>query len=120
MKIQVLDEKENPLLKRKEIIVSLDYNGKATVSKAELQKMLSEELKSSIDSIEISKIFSEVGIPKGRAWVKVWKEKKIPIYSEVKKEKAEKPKEEKPKEQKPEEKVEEAKPKEEKKEEVKE
>jgi ribosomal protein S24E len=103
MKIQVLIEKENPLLKRKEIIVSLDYDGKATVSKAELQKLLSEELKASIDSVEISKVFSEVGIPKGKAWVKVWKEKKVPIYSEVKKEKAEKPKEEKPKEEKKEE-----------------
>jgi ribosomal protein S24E len=103
MKIQVLIEKENPLLKRKEIIVSLDYDGKATVSKAELQKLLSEELKASIDSVEISKVFSEVGIPKGKAWVKVWKEKKVPIYSEVKKEKAENPKEEKPKEEKKEE-----------------
>jgi len=120
MKIQVLDEKENPLLKRKEIIVSLDYDGKATVSKAELQKAISEELKSSVDSIEVSKIFSEIGIPKGRAWIKIWKEKKVPIYSEVKKEKAEKPKEEKSEEQKPEKKVEEAKPKEEKKEEAKE
>jgi hypothetical protein len=48
-------------------------------------------------------------IPKGKAWVKVWKEKKVPIYSEVKKEKAEKSKEEKPKEEKKEEKKEEAK-----------
>jgi phosphosulfolactate synthase (CoM biosynthesis protein A) len=72
--------------------------------------MLSEELKASIDSIEISKIFSEMGISKGKAWIKIWKEKKIPIYSEIKKEKVEKPKEEKP----------EAKPKEEKKEEAKE
>ena len=107
MKVQVLNEKENPLLKRKEIIVSLDYNGKATVSKAELQKILSEEFKASIDNVEITKIFSEFGTPRGKAWIKIWKEKKVPIYSEVKKEKAEKPKEEKPKEEKKEEKKEE-------------
>jgi ribosomal protein S24E len=101
MKVQVLVEKENPLLKRKEIIVSLDYNGKATVSKAELQKILSEEFKASIDNVEITKIFSEFGTPRGKAWIKIWKEKKVPIYSEVKKEKAEKPKEAKPKEEKP-------------------
>jgi ribosomal protein S24E len=101
MKVQVLVEKENPLLKRKEIIVSLDYNGKATISKAELQKILSEEFKASIDNVEITKIFSEFGTPRGKAWIKIWKEKKVPIYSEVKKEKAEKPKEAKPKEEKP-------------------
>ena len=95
MKMRILNEKENPLLKRKEIIVSMDYDGKATISKAELQKMLSEELKTSIDSVEVTKIFSEFGTPRGKAWIKVWKEKKVPIYSEVKKEKAEKPKEEK-------------------------
>jgi len=103
MKVQVLVEKENPLLKRKEIIVSLDYDGKATISKAELQKILSEDFKASIDNVEITKIFSEFGTPKGKAWIKIWKEKKVPIYSEVKKEKAEKPKEEKPKEEKKEE-----------------
>ena len=119
MKVQILDEKQNPLLKRKEIIVSLDYNGKATISKAELQKILSEEFKVSMDSVEVTKIFSEFGTPKGKAWIKIWKEKKVPIYSEVKKEKAEKPKEEKSEEQKSEKKVEEAKPKEEKKEEAK-
>lgn len=97
MKIQVVTEKENPLLKRKEIIIALDYDGKATPSKAELQKLLAEHFKASVDSIEISKLLSEIGIPKGKAWIKIWKEKKVPIYSEVKKEKA---KEEKPKEEK--------------------
>jgi ribosomal protein S24E len=117
MKIDVIVEKENPLLKRKEVIVNLEFNGKATVSKAELQKMLSEEFKVNMDSIEISKILSEIGMPKGKAWIKIWNEKKVPIYSEVKKEKKGKPTEEAPKEspkeekpaEKPEEKQEEAK-----------
>jgi small subunit ribosomal protein S24e len=100
MNIQVITEKENPLLKRKEIIIALDYNGKATISRAELQKLIAEQFKASVDSVEIPKILSEVGIPKGKAWVKIWQEKKVPIYSESKKGKKEKPKEEK-KEEKP-------------------
>jgi ribosomal protein S24E len=92
MKIQVLVEKDNPLLKRKEVIVSLEYNGKSTISRAELQKMFSDEFKANIESVEISKILSEIGMPKGKAWIKIWKEKKVPIYSEEKKDK---PKEEK-------------------------
>jgi ribosomal protein S24E len=95
MRINVLVEKENPLLKRKEIIVSLEYDGKGCVSKADLQKMASEEFKANIESVEISKILSEVGMPRGKAWIKLWQEKKVPIYSEQKKEKAQKPKEEK-------------------------
>lgn len=103
MNIQVITEKENLLLKRKEIVIVLDYDGKSTPSKAELQKLLEEQFKASIDNIEISKILSEVGIPKGKAWIKIWKEKKVPIYSEIKKEKVEKPKEEKTKAEKKEE-----------------
>jgi len=111
MKFEVINEKENPLLKRKEILVRVDYEGGSTASKAELQKSLSEHFKADIASVEISKILSEVGLPRGKAWVKVWEEKKVPIYSEIKKE-AEKPVEAPKEEAKPEEKKEE--PKEEK------
>jgi ribosomal protein S24E len=119
MNIQVLVERENPLLKRKEVIVSLEYNGKATVSKAELQAMISKQFNADAESVEVSKILSEVGLPKGKAWVKIWKEKKVPLYASKKKkeEKAEEAKEEPKAEAKDEPKAEE--PKEEKKEEEK-
>lgn len=100
MRMQVLDEKENPLLKRKEVLIALDYDCKSTVSKAELQKMVSEELKASLDSVEITKIISEVGMPRGKAWVKLWKEKKVPNYSEMKKPKEGEAPKEAPKEEK--------------------
>jgi ribosomal protein S24E len=120
MKFKILEEKENPMLKRKEILMSLDYEGGSTPSKADLQKLLSEQLNANIESVEISKILSEIGRTRGKSWVKIWQEKKVPIYSEKKK-KEEKPKEvpkqeapkEIPKEEKPEQ------PKEEKKEEPK-
>jgi small subunit ribosomal protein S24e len=98
MDVKVVSEKENPLLKRKEIMVALDYDGKSTISKAELQKLISEQFKSGVDSVEITTIMSEVGSSKGKAWIKIWQEKKVPIYSEIKKEKTAKPKEEKKKE----------------------
>ena len=98
MKIEVVNEKENPLMKRKELLVSIDYDKGATPSKADLQKILSEQLKANIENIEISKVLSEFGLPKGKAWIKIWNEKKVPLYSEIKKEKPgkkEEPKEEK-------------------------
>lgn len=101
MDVQTVSEKENPLLKRKEIIVALDFEGGPTASKAMLQKLMSEHFKTGIDSVEIATIMSEVGSSKGKAWVKIWQEKKIPIYSETKKGKKETPKEEPKKEEKP-------------------
>lgn len=107
MKIEVISEKENPLMKRKELLVSIDYDKGATASKADLQKFLAEQLNANIENLEISKILSEFGLSKGKAWVKIWKEKKVPLYSEIKKEKPKKeeskpeaPKEEPKKEEK--------------------
>ena len=61
MKFKILEEKENPMLKRKEIVMSLDYEGGSTPSKADLQKVLSEQLNANIENVEISKIMSDVG-----------------------------------------------------------
>lgn len=114
MKFQIIEEKENPLLKRKEILISVDYEGGATPSKAYLQKSFAEHFKVGIEKVEVTKILSETGLAKGKALVKIWQDKKVPIYSEIKKEKAEKPveKKEKPKEEKPKETKEEPKGKE--------
>jgi ribosomal protein S24E len=98
MKIEIVSESENPLQKRREVIANLDYNG-ATTSKADIQKSIAEQFKVSMDNVEIKKILSEVGKSRGKAWIRIWKEKKIPLYSEIKKEKAAKSKEEKPKEE---------------------
>lgn len=85
MKFNVIEEKENPLLKRKELLLSIDYEGGSTPSKAEMQKILAEQLNANIENLEISKVLSEIGLTRGKAWVKIWEEKKIPLYSEAKK-----------------------------------
>jgi ribosomal protein S24E len=131
MKFDIIEEKENPLLKRKEILIRLDYEGSSTPSKAELQKLFADHFKANIENVEISKVLSEIGLTRGKVWIKIWKEKKVPIYSELKKEKKEekppepkkekqKPTEEKTEEEKPEEKKEEPKPEESKEEKVEE
>jgi ribosomal protein S24E len=120
VKFNVIEEKENPLLKRKELLLSIDYEGGSTPSKAEMQKILAEQLNANIENLEISKVLSEIGLTRGKAWVKIWEEKKIPLYSEAKKKakpeteqapaQETKPQEEVKEEQKPEEQKEEAKP----------
>jgi ribosomal protein S24E len=102
MKMEILSESENPLLKRREIVASLDYDGK-TASKADVQNLAAGQFKVSIDNVEIKKIMSEFGKSRGKIWIRIWKEKKIPLYSEIKKEKPkeakEEPKKEAPKEE---------------------
>lgn len=95
MNFEIINEKENPLLKRKEVLVSLDYQGGSTPSKADMQKTLSEHFKVNIENVEISKIISETGLSRGKAWIKIWKDKKVQIYSELKKKETD---EEQPKE----------------------
>jgi small subunit ribosomal protein S24e len=107
MRLKIIEEKENPVLKRKEMIASLDYEQGSTPSKADLQKVLSEQLNADLECIEISKILSDVGRPIGMAWIKLWREKKVPVYkkkAEAKEEKQiESPKEKQKSETKPEE-----------------
>jgi ribosomal protein S24E len=84
MKFEILEEKENPLFKRKEILVSVNFGSAATTSKMEMQKAIADQLKVDAESVEVSKILSDIGMARGKAWVKVWKEKKVPIHTSKK------------------------------------
>jgi len=77
MKVQIITEKKNPLMKRNEVVLSVDYEGGVTPSKQTLQQKVSEEFNSPLENIEIRKILSETGYSKGKAWINVW-EHKVP------------------------------------------
>ncbi len=113
MKMETIEEKENPVLKRKSFIFKVDYGRGATISKADLQKKVATELKAELNHIEVKKIISETGKSIGRAWVHIWKEKEVPIYGVKKEDKKEEVKKEEPKPIEKAEKTEEEKPKEE-------
>ena len=102
MQMSVVEEKENPFLNRKELVVELKHPGKSTPSKAELIKELASAHSVDESQVKIDYIFTKKGMPESLAKVKILKEK---------------PKKEEKKEViKPEEKKAEAKPKEEEKE----
>ena len=124
MKIEVLTEKDNPLLKRKQLVLSIEYDS-STPSKAEMQLALSKQFSAEPNRVEIKKIISSHGKATGKIWANIWEDKEIPIYGKKEEKKEEAPatpveeapaepaKEETPKEEPKE-------PKEEPKEEVKE
>ena len=85
----MLEEKENPLLKRKSIIFNLDYERGSTISKADLQKKLAEHFKAEPKHVEIVKILTQTGKSSGKAWINLWEEKEIPLYGAKPEEKKE-------------------------------
>ena len=127
MKTSIINEKDNPLLKRKELSIKIEHDGSATPKKAELQQLVAKEFKKDVEQVDIRNIFSDSGISSSKAKVFLWEEKKVADLSKIVKEKKKeeaKPegvKEEAKKEEKPEkpaeekkEKAKEEKPKEEK------
>lgn len=122
MQMNIVKEKETPLLSRKRVTLEIDYNG-ATPSSNDIVKELSKKLKSKEDLVEIRHIYKKFGKSKSKVIAHIYenpevmskiiklgkkaKEKQAKL-DENKKKAAEAPKEETP--------VEEAKPAEEAKE----
>ncbi len=61
MKFEAVDQKKNPLLKREEVMLTVNHEGKPTPSRTDLLEPLAKELKSNKDLILIDKIFSVKG-----------------------------------------------------------
>jgi ribosomal protein S24E len=95
MNYNVLDEKQNDLLKRKELKLEVEHVLAATPSKAELLKELATAYSVPEENIIIDYIFTQKGIGKSVAKVKIYKEKpKLKEKKEVKKVKKEEAKSE--------------------------
>ncbi|MCK4319733.1 hypothetical protein KAW38_04135 [Candidatus Micrarchaeota archaeon] len=109
MKVEILSEKENGLLNRREIDVVLDYRG-ATPKKEEIRKAIVEKLGVNPEAMAVIKTRGEYGMNKIKARVHAYKtkenlleveEKYILMRNKLIEEKGEeKPKEEPKKEEK--------------------
>ena len=125
MKMSITSEKQNPFMKRKELMIDIEHGTEATPSKASVEDALVKQISVEKDRIEIIDIVSETGMAKSKSRILVWDEPRPKEVKEEPKKEAAKPEPkkeetkpaEKPKEEKPAEKKEEAKekPKEEKK-----
>ena len=90
MSIQVIEDKYNPILKRREIKAVISHEGKATPSKEEVKKIISEFFNASLEKIEVCKIFSKKGIGKSDVKIRVWDNEAPKIEKKRSKEKSEK------------------------------
>lgn len=106
MQIEIKKEKDNRLLNRKELLVRIDYEGKSTPSRQEVEAAVSSAKKVDFLKVQVKKILSDHGKPFGTAWVRIYDEpikEKVESQKESKKTGEEKNKEsekvsEKPKE----------------------
>ena len=114
MKIDIIEKRENPFLKRTDLLLSIDHKGQATPKRDDLEKDIANQFKSVPEKVEIIYIFSEAGLTRSKVKARVWKEKIV--EKKIRKGKEKKPKKEvKPKEgAKPEEKKLESNPEEKK------
>jgi ribosomal protein S24E len=86
MKIDIVGERYNPFMKRKELIVEIENPEEPTPSKAQLAELLTKHIQEEAERIDITKILSSRGNAKSKAWVFVWDEKRV-IKAETKTEK---------------------------------
>jgi len=75
MELEVKEEKENPLLERKELKVEIKHTGASTPTKQDLIKQLASKYSVPEDQIFIDYIFTKKGISESFAKVKIYKEK---------------------------------------------
>ncbi len=91
MKTEVVKEKYNQFLKRKELVIDIDNTAETTPSKASIQHLLAKEIGKDVEHIEILDIMPSHGMPRSTARVFVWDEKiaKDMAKKEAKEEKTE-------------------------------
>ncbi len=75
MKSQVLEEKSNPMMRRKEYWVLIEHAEKATPPRKEILGFLTRELKAGADLIIVDKMFSEKGRAATRVRAEVYSKK---------------------------------------------
>lgn len=106
MRLEVTREKLNPLLKRKEVEAAVEHPEEATPAAAAVQQLFAKQLNAEVGRVDVKHIFSGHGIPKAKAIIFVWDEKRVGDLSKKVAANAEEKKAEEQKEKKAEEKSE--------------
>lgn len=72
MEIKILEEKNNPLLKRKELLIEVDHTNKPTPSREILLSELSKIFNAENNRLEIDYILSQRGYSKAKVKIKIY------------------------------------------------
>ncbi|MEM5836317.1 MAG: hypothetical protein QXR09_03280 [Candidatus Aenigmatarchaeota archaeon] len=83
MEIEILEEKDNPLLRRKELKINIKHANSPTPKKQDLIKEIASKYSVSEDRVLVNYIFTKKGLPESFAKVKIYQE---PIKTKQKEE----------------------------------
>ncbi|MEM7813907.1 MAG: hypothetical protein QW548_03350 [Candidatus Aenigmatarchaeota archaeon] len=86
MKVSIFSEKDNPFMKRKEVVALVEHGSEATPSRAAVQQILAREWGIKPEQVDVKGIFTRVGKQASRVKVHVWSEPKVPDLSKQPKE----------------------------------
>jgi small subunit ribosomal protein S24e len=75
MKIEITNQKENPLQKRTEVYFTIDHLGETTPKRNVVAEDIAKKLKSKRDCVVIDNIESVYGIGKSKGYAKVYDSK---------------------------------------------
>ena len=73
--VKVLEEKDNPVLKRKDLLLMLEHSGEATPKRVDMEKLIADKFKGDVKKTEIVYMFSEGGRAATKVKAFIWKEK---------------------------------------------
>lgn len=86
MKYEIIKDKYNQFLRRRELEVLIEHENAPTPSAAILQKFFSESFNVDITRVEICKILSKKGIGNSLVKIKIWDEPKVEnLWEKIKK-----------------------------------
>lgn len=77
MKLNLVEEKENPFLGRIKVTYCAEHPHEPTPSKANLQAWIAKERSIEPEKVEIKQVITEVGRPVSNITVYLWREKNV-------------------------------------------
>jgi len=93
MKLDVVSEKHNPLLARREVQIAAFHPEEPTPSRAVVQQLVSKQLNIDAVKIDVRNIFSKIGSAKSDVKIFIWDNKTVEDSSKAKKDENAKPQE---------------------------
>ncbi|MDR0309173.1 MAG: 30S ribosomal protein S24e [Candidatus Methanoplasma sp.] len=82
MKIEITNQKENPLQKRKEVYFTIDHAGESTPGRNAVAEDIAKKMKSKRDCVVVDNIESVYGIGKSKGYAKVYDSKESALSFE--------------------------------------
>lgn len=78
--LKIVNERENALLQRRELVIDILHAGEATPSRITLQQLIAKMVGADPEYTEVYDVRSAVGAASSRIRVRVWQEKKVGLH----------------------------------------